>query len=72
VVTAGQRRACADYLRETYEISQRKAGQVLGCSRSTLRYRAADRSEDLPLLGAIRRLAGKYPRWGRAYASPLA
>jgi putative transposase len=64
VVTAGQRRACADYLRETYEISQRKAGQVLGCSRSILRYRAADRSEDLPLLGAIKRLAGKYPRWG--------
>jgi putative transposase len=64
VVTAGQRRACADYLQEEYKISQRRAGQLLGCSRSSLRYQAADRSKDLPLVRAIKRLARKHPRWG--------
>jgi len=63
-VTAAQQRACAAYLQETYQISQRRAGQVLGRSRSTLRYRAADRSGDLPLLKAIKRLAREHPRWG--------
>jgi putative transposase len=64
VVTASQQRACAGYLQEKYEISQRKAAQALGCSRSTLRYQAADRTADLPLLRAIKRLARKHPRWG--------
>jgi putative transposase len=64
VVTAGQQRACADYLQERYKISQRRAAQALGRARSTLRYQAADRSGDLPLLRAIKRLAGKHPRWG--------
>jgi putative transposase len=64
VVTADQQRACADYLLETYAISQRRAGQVLGCARSILRYQAADRSEELPLVKAIQQLAGQHPRWG--------
>jgi transposase InsO family protein len=64
VVTAGQRRACADYLQEEYKISQRRAGQLLGCSRSSLRYQAADRSKDLPLIKAVKRLARKHPYWG--------
>jgi putative transposase len=64
VVTASQQRACAAYLQETYSISERKASQVLGRSRSTLRYRAASRAGDLPLLKAIKRLARKHPRWG--------
>jgi putative transposase len=63
-VTAPQQRACAGYLQETYKISQRRVAQALGRSRSTLRYRAADRSFDLPLVKAIKRLAGKHPRWG--------
>ena len=64
VVTASQRRACAGYLRETYQVSERRASRVLGCSRSTLRYRAADRSAELPLVKVIQRLARKHPRWG--------
>jgi putative transposase len=64
VVTACQQRACAAYLQETYPISQRRAGQVLGRSRSTLRYRAASRTGELPLLKAIQQLARKHPRWG--------
>jgi putative transposase len=64
VVTASQQRASAAYLQETYPISERRASQVLGRSRSTLRYRAASRQADLPLLKAIKRLAEKHPRWG--------
>jgi transposase InsO family protein len=64
VVTASQQRACADYLQERYKITQRRAARALGRARSTLRYQAADRSGDLPLLRAIKRLAGKHPRWG--------
>jgi putative transposase len=52
------------YLQETYPISERRAARALGRSRSTLRYQAADRQDDLPLLKAIRRLARKHPRWG--------
>jgi transposase InsO family protein len=63
-VTATQRRACAGHLKDAYNISERRAGRLLGCSRSTLRYRAADRSGDLPLVNAIQRLARKHPRWG--------
>jgi putative transposase len=63
-VTASQQRACAAYLQETYSISERRACQVLGRSRSTLRYRTALRTGDLPLLQAIKQLARKHPRWG--------
>ena len=63
-MTASQQRACAAYLQETYSVSERRASRVLGRSRSTLRYRAAARQADLPLLKAIRRLAQKHPRWG--------
>jgi len=63
-VTATQQRACAAYLQETYSISERRASQALGRARSTLRYRAASRAGDLPLLKAIKGLARKHPRWG--------
>jgi putative transposase len=64
VVTASQQRAVADYLRETYGVSQRRVSGVLDRSRSTLRYRCRDRSAELPLVKAIVRLARKHPRWG--------
>jgi transposase InsO family protein len=64
VVSASQQRAVADYLSETYGISQRRASAVLGRSRSTLRYQRRDRSKELPLVKALVRLARKHPRWG--------
>jgi transposase InsO family protein len=64
VVTAAQQRAAADYLREAYRISERRAGRVLGRARSTLRYHRRDRSAEAPLVSAIKRLAGKHPRYG--------
>ena len=63
-MTAFQQRTCAAYLQETYSISERRASQVLGRSRSTLRYRAAARAGDLPLVKTIKQLARKHPRWG--------
>jgi putative transposase len=64
VVTACQQRTCAAYLKETYRISERRIARLFGRSRSTLRYQAASRQADLPLLKAIRQLAEKHPRWG--------
>jgi putative transposase len=64
VVTATQQRAAADYLCQEYEISQRRAGAVLGRPRSTLRYTPRERPEDKPLIRAIKRLARKHLRWG--------
>jgi transposase InsO family protein len=71
VVTATQQRAAADYLCETYKVSQRRAAQVLGRSRATLRYRPADRSQEAPLVKAIKRLARKHPRWGYRFIHAL-
>ncbi len=63
-MTAAQQRAAADYLCEEYDISQRRAAAVLGRARSTLRYTPTDRSDDKPLIRAIRRLARQHLRWG--------
>jgi transposase InsO family protein len=64
VVTAAQQRAAADYLRETYHVSQRRASRVLGRARSTIRYRRRQRSGEEALIKAIRRLARRHPRYG--------
>ena len=64
MVTAAQQRAAADYLKETYRVSERRAGAVLGRARSTLRYRPKQRSGEEALIKAIRRLARRHPRYG--------
>jgi putative transposase len=64
VVTASQQRAAASYLRTTYGVSERCASRVLGRPRSTLRYRRQPRSGEDALIGAIRRLARRFPRYG--------
>jgi transposase InsO family protein len=64
VVTATQQRAAADYLREKYDISQRRASRVLGRARSTIRYRRRQRSGEAALIKTIRRLARRHPRYG--------
>ncbi len=63
-MTPTQQRAAAEYLRQEYDVSQRRAGVVLGRARSTLRYAPRDRRADQPLIRAIRRLARKHLRWG--------
>jgi transposase InsO family protein len=64
VVTATQQRAAADYLGETYGVSQRRASRVLHRARSTLRYRHRPRAGEQALIRAIRRLARRHPRFG--------
>lgn len=63
-MTAAQQRAATDYLRKTYQVSERRACRVLDRPRSTLRYCPRERSAEQPLLRALRRLARKHPRWG--------
>jgi putative transposase len=63
-VTPDQQRAAAGYLAEQYKISQRRAGRVIGRSRSTLRYDRRRRSEERPLVREIKRLARRHPRFG--------
>jgi putative transposase len=64
VVTPNQQRAAADYLAKTYAVSERRAGRVLGRSRSTLRYQRQERPGEDVLVRAIRRLARRHPRYG--------
>jgi putative transposase len=64
VVTPTQQRAAADYLSERFGISQRRASQVLGRSRSTLRYRRRPRGDEDALVKALRRLARRHPCYG--------
>jgi transposase InsO family protein len=64
VVTPNQQRAAAEYLRDNYDVSQRRVSHALGRARSTLRYRVRDRSAEQPLVAAIRRVARRHPRWG--------
>jgi transposase InsO family protein len=64
VVSANQQRTAADYLRQRYGISQRRAARVLGRSRSTLRYRPK-RADDEPRLNReIKHLARRHPWYG--------
>ena len=64
MVTPDQQRAAAGYLAERYKISQRRAGRVIGRSRSTLRYDRKHRSDEPPLVREIKRLARRHPRFG--------
>jgi hypothetical protein len=67
VVTAAQQRATADYLRETYRISQRRASRVLGRARSTIRYQRRQRFGEDALIKALRlSLVDEYTPWVRS------
>lgn len=63
-MTPGQQRAAASYLGETYGVSQRRAGRILGRGRSTLRYCRRPRPGEEALVKALRRLAARHSRWG--------
>jgi len=63
-VTPTQQRAAAGYLQEHFGISQRRASQLLGRPRSTLRYQARPCDDEAVVVRAIRRLARRHPRYG--------
>ena len=64
MVNADQQRAAADYLGETYEVSQRRISRVMGRSRSVLRYRRRHQADEPALNREIKRLARRHPRFG--------
>jgi putative transposase len=64
VVTPDQQRAAAGFLGERYGVSERRAGRVLGRSRSTLRYRGRPGADEPALVREIKRLARRHPRFG--------
>jgi putative transposase len=64
VVSTTQLRTAAAWLCERYRISQRRAARLMGRARSTLRYQRRQRADEAPLIGQLRKLAERYPRWG--------
>jgi transposase InsO family protein len=64
VVSPAQQRAAADYLGERYGVSQRRICRVMGRARSTVRYSPEARTDELPLVREIQRLARRHPRSG--------
>jgi putative transposase len=63
VVKAASRREAASYLQQTYQVSQRRAGQALGMSNSSLRYRSRRPAAE-ELRRRLRELAAERPRYG--------
>lgn len=62
-MSAVSRREAAGYLRQTYRLSERRAGQLLSLSNSSLRYRSRrPAAEDLRQ--RLRELAAERPRYG--------
>lgn len=62
-MTAASRREAARYLQHSYQVSERRAGQLLGLSNSSLRYRSC-RPADQDLRQRLRELAADRPRYG--------
>ena len=63
MVSAAARREAARYLQQSYQVSERRVGQVLSLSNSSLRYRSRrPAAEDLRQ--RLRELAAERPRYG--------
>ena len=60
---AASRREAASYLRQTYGVSERRAGRALGLSNSSLRYRPRRPGAE-ELRQRLRGLAAERPRYG--------
>lgn len=63
MVKAAALRAAASYLRQTYGVSERRAGRALGLSNSSLRYRSRRPAAE-ELRRRLRELAAERPRYG--------
>jgi transposase InsO family protein len=53
-----------EHVEEKMELSERRACDVLAQSRMTQRYKPKQPDKDKPLIAAMKRFAGKYPRYG--------
>jgi len=63
VVKPAARREAAQYAQQTYELSERRAGRLIGIGQSSLRYRSR-RPDDADLRTRLRTLAAERPRFG--------
>ena len=63
MVTAPARRCVVDHLKAAFDLSERRACRLVGVRRSTHRYRARRRDASA-LVGRLRELAAKRPRFG--------
>ena len=63
MVSGDQQRSAANWLVEAHAVSQRRAAQTLGRSRSTVRYRRRPRTGEAPLVRALHRLATRHRRF---------
>jgi putative transposase len=63
VVEPAARRQAAQYAQQTYELSQRRAGRLLGIGNSSLRYKSRQ-ADDSDIRARLRALAAERPRFG--------
>ena len=64
MVSPARRREAANYLVRRFQISERRACQLVELNRSTKRYRAITSEAEGEIVAAINALAAKHPRWG--------
>lgn len=62
-MTAASRREAARYLQQSYQVSERRAGQLLSLANSSLRYRSRRPTAE-ELRRRLRELAAERPRYG--------
>lgn len=63
-MTPAERRAVVQQVQERYGLSQRRACQLVGIGRSTVRYRPSGRAGEAALRQRLRELAAERPRFG--------
>ena len=63
MVEPAARRQASQYAQQTYELSQRRAGRLIGIGNSSLRYRSR-RADDSDVRVRLRALAAERPRFG--------
>lgn len=63
-MTPTARRQAVGYLQTTYQLSQRRACQLVQAQRRTMRYQRQTAGDELQVRMRLRTLAAEQPRWG--------
>ena len=64
MVSPDRKRRAVDRAQKDLGVSERRACQTLGQSRSTQRYQARLREKDAPLVAQLHRISKEHPRHG--------
>lgn len=64
MVSPSSRRRAVSHVRGKLRISERRACRALGVARASCRYRPQDPARDRPLVGRMRALSSRHPRYG--------